>query len=56
MFAETLMGCLGLPYPTVSTSFLSKLPINLFSLALCSDCECFGTHFLNLASSKYRES
>lgn len=54
------LGCLqtpehylGLPYFMVSISFLSNLPMNLFCFVLCG---CFGRYYLNLATSKYRES
>lgn len=54
------LGCLqtpehylGLPYFVVPTSFLSNLPMNLFYFVLRG---CFGKYFLNLATSKYRES
>lgn len=44
---------LGLPSFVVPISFLSNLPINLFYFVLSG---CFGKYFLNLATSKYRES
>lgn len=52
-FLCTTLAC---PILWCLSSFLSKLPVNLFCLVLYSDCECFGTYFLNLARSKSRDS